>query len=341
MNENYIFYPNKDSPGGDLYWAGNKSLPELILLCEKDSQCLAFNTLGYMKHTIQDESKFINLNGSHGMYVHKKRFQERIKSQINKIINQHADITFVITTCKRLPLFIRTMNQFLLQCQDITIIKNWICIDDNSSEEDRKKMKDVFPFFQFINKPLEEKGHPESINIFLDKVQTKYALLFEDDWVCGQSFHLQPYIDLLESGKYNLDQIVLCQRYGEHPELPIILNNKSLFDYKYNHYHAVKPELNIKLDQTNGKWDEKRERNDKNGWWWPGISYNPSVWKMEKFKEVGSVRTDMAPELFEYQHSMDCYDKGLKVAFTNLEITHIGFYNSAYKKNGYPRYYEL
>jgi hypothetical protein len=343
MNEDYIFYPAKDSPGGDICWAGNKSIPELQELCNADPNCIAFNTLGYMKYCIQDESKFIYLPNHHGMYVHKKRYQEMIKMKIQNILEPRADLTFVITTCKRLPLFVRTINQLLIYCKDLDIIKEWICIDDNSSSEDRIKMKELYPFLKIIEKPPEEKGHPESINILLKVVTTKYLLLFEDDWVCSKEFYLKPYLTLLNSNQYELDQIILCHRQGNHLQLPITLNNEHLYQYKYNHYHPVKPELNIELDKKLQKWSDKKknETDNEDGWWWPGISYNPGIWKMKKFLEVGNVRTDMMPELFEYDHSLKCYERGLKVAYTNMDITHIGFDNSAYKKNGFPRYYEV
>ena len=50
-------------------------------------------------------------------------------------------ITLSITTCKRFDLFEKTMNSFLHCCKDLHLINRWLCVDDNSSDQDRLKMK--------------------------------------------------------------------------------------------------------------------------------------------------------------------------------------------------------
>ena len=54
-------------------------------------------------------------------------------------------VTFSITSCKRFDLFSKTMNSFINCCKDIDLIDEWLCIDDNSSPEDRDKMKQFYP----------------------------------------------------------------------------------------------------------------------------------------------------------------------------------------------------
>ena len=48
---------------------------------------------------------------------------------------------FSITTCKRFDLFEKTINSFIQCCKDVLLIDKWLCIDDNSSDTDREKMK--------------------------------------------------------------------------------------------------------------------------------------------------------------------------------------------------------
>ena len=91
-------------------------------------------------------------------------------------------LTFTITTCKRYDLFEQTMNSFLNCCLDIHRIDRWFCADDNSSPEDRAKMKEKYPFFEFYFKDLAEKGHAKSMNIILSHVNTPYIFHMEDDW---------------------------------------------------------------------------------------------------------------------------------------------------------------
>ena len=60
-------------------------------------------------------------------------------NKINKNIkgNLLKKIMFSITTCKRFDLFEKTINSFLNCCNDIDTIDYWLCVDDNSSIEDR------------------------------------------------------------------------------------------------------------------------------------------------------------------------------------------------------------
>jgi len=91
-------------------------------------------------------------------------------------------ITVTMTTCKRYKLFEKTINSFLNCCKDIEKIDRWICVDDNSSEEDRQRMRDRYPFFTFYFKTISEKGHPQSMNLIRRLVTTPYLFHLEDDW---------------------------------------------------------------------------------------------------------------------------------------------------------------
>ena len=62
-----------------------------------------------------------------------------------------------ITTCKRLDLFNQTVNSLLNHWEDLNQIDYFLVVDDNSSKEDRQKMKDLYPFFNFYMKKPEEK----------------------------------------------------------------------------------------------------------------------------------------------------------------------------------------
>jgi len=100
------------------------------------------------------------------------------------ILNPMSNITFTVTTCKRFNLFERTINSFMACCkEDLWRIRRWICVDDNSSNEDREKMQKQFPFFEFVFKDASQKGHPQSMNIILNEaVKLPYLLHMEDDW---------------------------------------------------------------------------------------------------------------------------------------------------------------
>ena len=91
-------------------------------------------------------------------------------------------VTLTVTCGRRLDLFERTINSFLNCCRDIDLVGRFVCIDDNSSLRDRERMRSLYPFFEFIFKSDEEKGHAKSMNRLLDIVATPYWLHLEDDW---------------------------------------------------------------------------------------------------------------------------------------------------------------
>ena len=43
-------------------------------------------------------------------------------------------------------------------------------------------MKRLFPFLKIITKDIEDKGHPRSLNIVKQTIQTPYMFSLEDDW---------------------------------------------------------------------------------------------------------------------------------------------------------------
>ena len=73
--DDYIFYPNKDSMGGDIREIC-ADIPMLKNIADNTDHCVAFNSYGYIKHSIAHASKFISLNNKFytpdGLYVKQK-----------------------------------------------------------------------------------------------------------------------------------------------------------------------------------------------------------------------------------------------------------------------------
>ena len=80
----YDFYPNKDSYGRDIKEV-YADIPSLKKIADEMENCIAFNSYGWLKHTINDPAEFINLNNkyylSDGLYV-KKSFSITSKQAI-------------------------------------------------------------------------------------------------------------------------------------------------------------------------------------------------------------------------------------------------------------------
>ena len=353
-DDDFEFYYYKDTIGGDIEFisAASSDIATMKQKCMATSNCVGFNTLGYYKHTICDESQLVTVNYAQlgdnhgnkcGLYVYIPRLAQKLTERINKLnASRSHEVTFVITSCKRLGLFKRTMNSFLTYCDDAeTAITRWVCIDDNSSEADRQEMKKLYPFFEFVWKTPAQKGHPRSLNMLLDSINTRYVLHYEDDWICTHNFKIKEFLNTLESGK--ADQIVFYPKKGAHREIDAIGGFKT-WEYLYNKDSPVKPELNKQYDMEhiNSRYyddDDSEKMNINHGWWWPGFSLNPGIADFHKIKKVGKFDEEIRRELFEYEYALRLHKNGFKVAFVNL-VDHIGWDNSAYVLNDDAREYD-
>ena len=147
---------------------------------------LAFDVLDDIIQRVNHESVWKYLFNQHFSIDHVcDRYTFYNPEKVNQIIKREKSktplVTLTITTCKRFDLFEKTINS-IINCFDIELIDFWFCVDDNSSDEDRKTMQRLYPFFTFYFKTKEEKGHPRSMNIIKKHLKTPYQLHLEDDW---------------------------------------------------------------------------------------------------------------------------------------------------------------
>jgi hypothetical protein len=338
--DGYTFFPMLDSIGGDLKCYNQKTVDELKNLADNDTVCAAFNTLGWMKYRVKPELK--SLYGANkmtdGIYV--KNTDNVINKKIERIQSNKSEsgLTFMITACKRWKLFKETVDAFLMKCNDVEIFQEWVCIDDNSSPADREHMQKRYPFFRFIMKDVEDKGHQRSLNMLLDQINTQYVLNFEDDWFCRRNFTIEPLLNYVKDGGYG--QMILRKiLWGKGIEKEIV-NGEQIYEYVYNSRHYMKPQLNrdydneIKLEREQTVYDEKEH------WWWPGFSLNPGITNWSMFKEkVGYFNEKIKTELFEYDYALRGYDKNIPICYTALNIDHTGEMSS-YTLNDTKRYYD-
>jgi GR25 family glycosyltransferase involved in LPS biosynthesis/glycosyltransferase involved in cell wall biosynthesis len=72
--DEWTFYPGVDSTGYDIKCVGRKSAGELALIAETTPNCIAFNTLGFLKHTLSKplmQSQYFR--SGDGVYIRKNR----------------------------------------------------------------------------------------------------------------------------------------------------------------------------------------------------------------------------------------------------------------------------
>jgi GR25 family glycosyltransferase involved in LPS biosynthesis len=207
---------------------------------------------------------------------------------------------FSITTCKRFDLFTRTMNSFLNTCTDVHLFDKWICVDDNSTEEDRLKMKSMYPFFTFINKDESSKGHAKSMNIILEESKDyKYLFHMEDDW---QFFSVLPYVTictqvLLENETYG--QCLINQNYAETEACIDIYGGIQKFSSSGIRYriHEYYPDENA--EETKEFYNKASGK--KTCAYWPHYSLRPSLIRREYLNAVGKYN-ETAPH-FEMEYA--------------------------------------
>lgn len=230
-----------------------------------------------------------------------------------------AEVTLTITACKRLPLFIRTVHSFLNACTDLERIGRWICVDDNSSEQDRREMERLFPFFEFIWKGSDERGHGRSMNIILDAVRTPFFLHLEDDW---QFFEPLPYVgwalEILAEDA-SLGQVVFNRHYGlgvEHRRLAGGIVRRTQSGRRYVEHLYIQPGT----PEYGEFWS--RHPAARSNLHWPHYSLQPSLQRTAAVRSVG--RYEEAPSFErEFAH---CYEEhGFKSAFFDtICCRHIG-----------------
>jgi hypothetical protein len=152
-----------------------------LLQTQKQYSETEFRKLYNMVNTIYDS--IYNNNKFTIFSYNVEKIREAETHFNNPTVIEDKAVTITTTTCKRTDLITRTIDSFLECVLDYkTYVKEWIIIDDNSSEKDRQFMKERYPFIRFIYKDEKNKGHPKSMNMFLDEVKTPYIFNLEDDF---------------------------------------------------------------------------------------------------------------------------------------------------------------
>lgn len=233
-------------------------------------------------------------------------------------------ILLSFTTCKRFDLFEQTLNSILNHWLDIKMVDYWFCVDDNSSQIERKKMQSKYKWINYYMKNENEKGHRQSMNIIwnkLNELKPKYWIHLEDDFLFHRKMnYITDAIDILNKGRENnIKQVVFNRCYGEtiesyniksHMEVnDIVMHNHQIGKFKYYNCH-----------------------------YWKHYSLLPSLVDTEAILKIGNY--DSPNTFFEGDYAAKWYDMGYRTAFFNMiSCRHIGRLiseiNDPTKKNAY------
>jgi glycosyltransferase involved in cell wall biosynthesis len=234
-----------------------------------------------------------------------------------------ARVALTMTTCKRPELFERTIESFLRCCTDHQRIVEWICVDDNSTAEDRARMKARFPFFTWVWKDEQSRGHAHSMNLLSDLVRVgnfDYVLHLEDDW---EFFETRNWIsDALAvlARERDCGQVLFNRNYAEIPGDGDIVGGV---------LRETADGLRYRLHVHDTLTSPGRSCA-----WWPHFSLRPSLMRAGLFERVG--RFDPSSDHFELDYAKRYMQAGLRSAFLDtIGLKHIGKLTTEAGENAY------
>ena len=301
----------------------NKICKELLNNIELRKNLDIFNNIESVRLASlkYDEVKLSNYPTEIINNINEKIKLKNLESESNPEKNKNR-ITLTITTCKRYDLFTKTMNSFLSNCLDIDMIDRWICIDDNSSDEDRENMMWNYPFFEFHFKDSKSKGHYISMNMILDLVKTPYLIHLEDDWLfIEKTWYIRPALCILESSKFNfyddggkklieedgykIKQVLFNRNYTEILDKGVILGGYIA--------ETIQPKLKFIIHEHLTS-NPNRLTHKQNCAYWPHFSFRPSlidteIFKLGDFSKNGFFERVYADKYYQSKYISVFYDK--------------------------------
>jgi hypothetical protein len=208
------------------------------------------------------------------------------------------------------------MDAFLTNFLDVRLIHRWICVDDNSSAADRSRMSDRYPFFEFVWKTPDQKGHSKSMQMITSMVNTPYLLHMEDDMMLLDKAHyIADMIDILNEG--SIGQVVFNQNYVETMSDVVV---GGCFEKTANNVFYVMHEY-CQTTEEKEKFTKKYIGPFKTVNHWPHFSLNPSLLKTSIFEKVAFKDEPQ----FEANFALRYVDAGYKTAFLpGARFRHIG-----------------
>ena len=263
---------------------------------------------------------------------------ERRRVLSGRTPSAEPEITLTVTTCRRLELFVRALDSFLVACTDIERIERFVCIDDGSSQADRDAMRERYPFFEFILKSDAERGHARSMNSLRETVRSKYWLHLEDDF---QFFEPRAFIAegcaILER-EPDVAQVLFNRGYAEDTQDRNVDAGQLRFFPSGARYwiHVYEPEpAPARLGRRSLSF-------------WPHFSLRPSLMRTERILAVGQF--DESPIHFEREFAERYTQQGNRSAFLDticsrhigrlLEERDTGLIPNAYQLNGQRQFGE-
>jgi GR25 family glycosyltransferase involved in LPS biosynthesis len=261
---------------------------------------------------------------------------------------KNVKVMLTFTTCKRYDLFQQTINSIINQWADVEDVDFWFCVDDNSSIEERNRMRKNYGWIRYYMKRPEQKGHRESMNIIytmLKRIRPKYWIHMEDDFLFHTRMdYVTPAIKYLEALKesHGVRQVLFNRNYGETIDDYKILSHSNVDDQTANRLRDIDGGKGIKIgvalqdyrDAPNASYAYS------NCHYWPHYSFRPALVDVEAVFETGDFNTEN--QFFEMDYAKKWVERGFKSAFFNrITNRHIGRLTSERHDKTISNAYEL
>jgi len=249
-------------------------------------------------------------------------------------------ICLSITTCKRLDLFLETINSLKKYCKDFEVIDEIIHFDDSSSNEDRIQMEDcfsiLFPNTKYTKHYFNEnsfesnKRHMEIMKIWkyvLEHEGFDYCFHIEDDWEFIDYFSIVDAVSVLSEH----NDIALIGFSWEKKIFPNDFFKPKIIGNYWEWYYSNKHEINEAL-----MFDEVEMKYLPEGHWtkiinWPYFGFRPAVHDVKKLSKLDTFKnSEMSFELEFAVRFAKLYKSFLHI---NRICYHIGNEKSSYNLN--------
>ena len=259
-----------------------------------------------LNRTIENKILFESL------FIHEKWIPPRVYDSDDRIENPIVTVT--ITSCKRLSLFLQTMESFMRCVDDRHLfVKEYICIDDNSSDEDRERMKRDFPFVKYVMKDERSKGHAKSMQMITQLVTTPYVFHIEDDWIFHNRVSIGDMLEIMLDQPTTLRQVCVNKNYD--------INSERRSKGGIEHFTRGNLRYFIHEYCNSDDFFNKYGNDVKTCCYWPHFSLQPSVIDTRIFSEIEFEETTHFEMAFAHKYTA----KGWKTAFLQeSNAKHIG-----------------
>jgi GR25 family glycosyltransferase involved in LPS biosynthesis/tetratricopeptide (TPR) repeat protein len=266
-----------------------------------------------------------------------------VRNVVTRVANRDtadgSEVTLTITSCRRLHLFEQTVNSFLQCCSDLDRIGRWICVDNGSSQGDRERMRELYPFFEFIYTDPASERHAASMNRLREAVTSRFWLHLEDDW---QFFRRGPYIGRavrILTDDDRLGQVAFNRNYGE------TLACRRIVGGLVTRTHAGEAAYRVHeyIEPDTPQWQQHLAGLPAGAptvAYWPHFTLRPSLMRTEAIRSLGPF--DIGEGHFEVEFAKRYLAAGLRTAFfDSINCVHTGRLTSEWGAEGELSAYEL